>query len=576
MKLDELSSVSYYAICRDILIPYKNKSYLFYRFYRIHYPNIRNVDRRLEWFLQLENGLNLSTKISLLEEETNFNSCGIGKIRFEKCIGILNINATKDEIEYRRLKKYDGIWALSVASFINKERGDLTVAELMVVGKFLANDNRIRLKLMVFTSLLARMGKIEIYFLASQINKFHDFISRNTSLIRVFSRIYNIERSLLEKTVSMHSMIDIAKLVEKNGSIDEFSRLIPFRTFKPMLAAKWQKKYQFPIYAEAKYDGIRLIIHKLGNSVKCYSRRRKSYMYKFPSIYELSNLISEFSVIIDGEMTAFRWSEDGPEFLNVYELHDSINKGISDYTLVYIVFDIIYLNGVELINLPYENRKTIRNRIIKNIKSKRLPIGFEIREVETTKVFNKSDLLSIYYQYINVGFEGAILKLPDSLYYMGKRDPSWQKLKPKEEIDVTITGIIPIQDLNSIRVWGFRYAALDKEEFRNLGMIRGISAVAGLRLAELIVERGLLKQTDKFIDLQEGIDNNSRYTQSGKNLGFEIIPDIVISIDSLGIVRKDDVFSLRNARFLHIREDKPVQDISQYQSILNDYMRSEG
>ncbi|MDH5647500.1 MAG: hypothetical protein OEZ01_15935, partial [Candidatus Heimdallarchaeota archaeon] len=231
---------------------------------------------------------------------------------------------------------------------------------------------------------------------------------------------------------------------------------------------------------------------------------------------------------------------------------------------------------VELINLPYENRKTIRNRIIKNIKSKRLPIGFEIREVETTKVFNKSDLLSIYYQYINVGFEGAILKLPDSLYYMGKRDPSWQKLKPKEEIDVTITGIIPIQDLNSIRVWGFRYAALDKEEFRNLGMIRGISAVAGLRLAELIVERGLLKQTDKFIDLQEGIDNNSRYTQSGKNLGFEIIPDIVISIDSLGIVRKDDVFSLRNARFLHIREDKPVQDISQYQSILNDYMRSEG
>ncbi|MHA2029440.1 MAG: ATP-dependent DNA ligase [Candidatus Kariarchaeaceae archaeon] len=573
---NSLASSSFYAICRDVLTPYKNKSFIFRRYFNIKYPYLRNTDDRLKWFLRIKNGLKLSQKVSLLESETNLTSMGIGKTRFEQALQRVYLAVTHEDVEKRRLLEYDGEWALTIASYVEKERGDLTAAEVLLTADALSEETKSSISVAVLSYLLSRMGKIEVYFVAVQVKKFHDQISRTSSLVRAFADVFETDVKMLERLVSMHSMTDVAWLIENDQPLVEFQRLLPFRTFRPMLAAKWDKKYKFPTVAEAKYDGIRLLIHKSGNRIQCFSRRRKNYTYKFSSVTNLRDVIPAFSVILDGEIVGIKMSMTGPRYANVYEMNDAINQNQGNIVFRYVIFDVLYLNGFELTKMPYGSRRQIRHQIAKSIQTaiqqKGTPLGMEIQEVETVDVISKDQLIRAYNNFLDTGCEGAIIKNLDGIYEMGKRSRLWYKLKPKETLDVAITGIIPLQTGTGIQVWGVRYAIKREAQFVNIGMIRGINQERGIRLAELLVLNGLLPQQMKLVDLGQSIEHLGRFSGMHEKMGVEVDPQIVITIDSLGIVKKDDRFSLRNARFLYIREDKPVDEISTYYDLYDYYM----
>jgi ATP-dependent DNA ligase len=578
LKLSDLASSSFYSICRDILVTYKNKSFIFQRYFNIKYPYLRNTDQRLEWFLNVENGLSLSQKVALLESETSFTSMGVGKVRFEKALQRVNIEVVHEAVEKKRLMEFSGEWALAVSSYVKKERGDLTAAELLLVADALSEETKINLKLSILSYLLSRMGKIEVYFIAQQVKKVHDQISRTSSLVRAFGSVFEIDYKMLERLVSMHSMTDVARMVENGESLVEYQRLLPFRTFRPMLAAKWSKKYHFPSVAEAKYDGIRLLLHKSGQRMQCFSRRRKNYTYKFPLVGNLKDLIPAYSVIFDGEIIGIKWTMNGPKYANVYELHDSINQNLGNFVLRYVIFDVLFLNGFETVKLPYSKRREIRHQLAQainnNIQKRGMSPGIEIQEVETIFVKSREELIRTYNQFLDTGCEGAIIKNLDGPYEMGKRSNFWYKLKPKETLDVTITGVIPRYGPSGIRVWAFRYAVIRDGEYLNIGMITGLDEQKGTRLAELLILHGLIPQQPKMVDLSLRIEHLGRFSGAHEKMGFEIDPKIVITIDSLGIVKRDERFSLRNARFLYIREDKPVDEISTYYDLYDYYMET--
>ena len=67
LSISDLSSVSFYAICRDVLTPYKNKAFTFRKLFNLNYPYLKNTDERLEWYLKHDNGLTLTQKIGVLE-----------------------------------------------------------------------------------------------------------------------------------------------------------------------------------------------------------------------------------------------------------------------------------------------------------------------------------------------------------------------------------------------------------------------------------------------------------------------------------------------------------------------------
>jgi ATP-dependent DNA ligase len=574
LKFEQLASVSYYAVCRDILTQYKNKVFLFNKFFNYKYPYLKNTDERLEWFLKHDNGLNIVQKISLLEEETNFNSMGIGRKRFELALSRFNLGLTHEEVERRRLQEYDGIWSGAVSSFIKKERGDLTAAEILLTADALAEDTRITIKIQVLSSLLERMGKIEIYFIANQVNKFHDRVSRTSSLVRAVAKVFGVEHKTIERLVSMHSMVDVARLVMEDKILEQYEKIIPFRPFKPMLAQKWNKQYKFPLHVEAKYDGVRLLIHKLGDKISCFSRRRKNYMYKYYQIGELVNKIPAYSIIMDGEISAFQTTPMGTRYLNVYELHEALKGEDPTIKLFYVVFDILYYNGQEIINYPFEQRIKLRNQLMRSMKAPVITKNLLFKEVEHMIAYDKAQLITYYNQFVDGGLEGAIVKFPKGIYELGKRSEAWLKLKPKETLDVVITGVIPLQDKSGIRIKAIRYAVPKEDELVNLGMITNLDSIEGIRIYELILDRGLLPDNPKLVNLGDEIESHSRFGKEHESIGIEIDPNIVISIDSLGTVKRGDKVKLRNARFLYIREDKELSEVSTYYDVYNYYMES--
>ena len=572
LTLADLSSSPYYAICRDILTPYKSKSQIFQRYFNLSYPYLKQTDKRLAWFLKVKNGLTLTQKVALLEGETSFTMIGVGKYTYELAMRRYHLGLSKDDVEHKRLTEFDSEWALAVSSYVTKERGDLTAAEILRTADALQEEKDRKLKIAVIAYLLSRMGKIEVYFLAQQINRSHDQISRTSSLVRAFASVFDIDYKMIERLVSMHSMVDVAQIVEQGGSLLEYQRLQPFRPFRPMLAIKPQKSYTFPCVAEAKYDGNRLLIHKQGLKIQLWSRRRKQYTSKFPQLINLRDVIPAVSVILDGEIVGIRWTVNGPRYANVYELNETISNPTPNFIYRYIIFDVLFLNGMELVNYPYAMRRQIRHQLTESIKSAISQFGsvpgVDVMEVEHYDVSSTAELMQVYEHFIKTNHEGTIIKYPESRYEMGIRSTGWQKLKPRETLDVAITGVVPIRTAHGVVIKAFRYAVKQGEQLVNLGMVDNINRFGGARLAELVLAAGYNPQP---VDLTVDTDQSVWTSRSEEKSGYVVEPTIVVTIDSLGKIKKQDRYSIRNAKFLYIREDKEVDEISTVEDLM-DYM----
>ena len=116
-----------------------------------------------------------------------------------------------------------------------------------------------------------------------------------------------------------------------------------------------------------------------------------------------------------------------------------IEEAIKDFPLQVFIFDIMYLNGKDVMNLTHEQRRAllmqvfdVSNPLIRVIEEKFVTTGKELEDY-----FNAN---------IASGLEGLVVKRPDALYKPGKRNFNWIKLKRQEEghledtIDCVILG----------------------------------------------------------------------------------------------------------------------------------------
>src|SRR6266851_4832811 len=100
----------------------------------------------------------------------------------------------------------------------------------------------------------------------------------------------------------------------------------------PMAATLTQERFTGPEWIfERKYDGIRLLAFRKGTSVRLFSRNQLPQHY--PSIADVIGALLVNEVILDGEVD---WG--GP-------------------SVAYHVFDILWLNGRNLMPLPLMERR---------------------------------------------------------------------------------------------------------------------------------------------------------------------------------------------------------------------------
>ena len=316
-------------------------------------------------------------------------------------------------------------------------------------------------------------------------------------------------------------------------------------------AEEIEQYYNKPLICEFKYDGIRVQLHKFGVKVKMFSRKLEDVASSFPEIVSVvSSMPSEF--ILDGEVLAYR--ADRP--LHFQELQKRLRrKAVTDHLMaevpvVYVPYDIMYLNGQSLIDRPLTERKKLLSQF--RFKEPIIYLGYRVMSTA-------SEIAGAFRESRNAGHEGLVVKELESQYYPGKRGRHWTKLK--HELD-TIDAVIVIAEYGHGKRAGtlsdYTFAVRDENDSGSLKTIG--KAYSGLTDAEIA------KMTEKLRSI------------TIKNEGYRLIvrPEIVLEVAFDSIQKSDrhnSGFALRFPRIKHIRTDKTVRDIDTLEKVQRIYER---
>ena len=316
-------------------------------------------------------------------------------------------------------------------------------------------------------------------------------------------------------------------------------------------AEEIEQYYNKQLICEFKYDGIRVQLHKFGVKVKMFSRKLEDIASSFPEIVSVvSSMPSEF--ILDGEVLAYR--VDRP--LHFQELQKRLRrKAVTDHLraevpVVYVPYDIMYLNGQSLIDRPLTERKKLLSQI--RFREPIIDLGYRV-------VSTASEIASVFRESRNAGHEGLVVKELESQYYPGKRGRHWTKLK--HELD-TIDAVIVIAEYGHGKRAGtlsdYTFAVRDENDSGSLKTIG--KAYSGLTDAEIA------KMTEKLRSI------------TIKNEGYRLIvrPEIVLEVAFDSIQKSDrhnSGFALRFPRIKYIRTDKTVRDSDTLEKVQRIYER---
>lgn len=198
--------------------------------------------------------------------------------------------------------------------------------------------------------------------------------------------------------------------------------------YKPMLAEEFDGniyKTKEEYWYEIKLDGGRCIADNNGSSLGTvmWTRSGNHLNNQFPLIFK--GLRKQPQGTFDGEIVVFK---DGftkfPLFMKRAGTSNpiSIDRMAKSIPAVFMVFDILELEGKPLIDKPlYERKSILQDVLVEDEYIKYTPHYFSHEELMDT-----------------VNLEGIMLKDPKGKYDVGKRSRNWLKFKFRKETVLTI------------------------------------------------------------------------------------------------------------------------------------------
>lgn len=205
---------------------------------------------------------------------------------------------------------------------------------------------------------------------------------------------------------------------------------------KPMLATLSSSHEDNPDWMyEPKYDGYRAVTKISNGKVEIVSRNGNPFNKQYqPLIPELEKFEDE--LILDGEIVIE--DQKGISNFQLLQNYTTTKKGV----LRYYIFDILYLNGYPVTQLPFTQRRELVEAVFAKVKLTNIQPSPIVRE-EGKELMERLTKL---------GYEGIIAKACDSSYFPGLRSDSWLKLKNHQSLEAIICGYTAPQ--NSRKFFG--------------------------------------------------------------------------------------------------------------------------
>ena len=308
---------------------------------------------------------------------------------------------------------------------------------------------------------------------------------------------------------------------------------------KPMLATLVDKPFHQEGWVyEVKWDGYRALAFLNQGNVELRSRNDKSFNEKFYSIYNaLSNW--NISAVIDGEVVVIN------------------NRGLSDFgalqnwrseadgLLLYYVFDILWLDGKDLTQIPLAQRKEILKQVAPKSDTIRVSEMFESTGTEFYDIAGR------------LGLEGIMAKKAESLYYPGERTKEWLKVKINKRQEVIIGGYT--QNENSDKLFSsLLVGVFEGKKLHYTGKIgTGFTRAVQAELMQEFQKRTI--NTCPF-DIEPDVNKPSRFRPDPpKAKATWLKPELVCEVRFVEMT-SDGV--MRHPSFEGMRMDKSASDVS--------------
>lgn len=340
------------------------------------------------------------------------------------------------------------------------------------------------------------------------------------------------------------------------------------------------------VYVEPKLDGTRVQIHfakkvpeeskekvdqvglfqdeKPRIWVKTYTRNLDENTPQFPELMQIDQEIEAESVILDAEAVGYD-SETNKLLPFQMTITRKRKHGVGEVSkqvpLRFFIFDIIYLNGENLIGKTLVERRKILEKVIK---PKKILVLNEQIETDDPQVIR-----SYHAKQLEMGLEGVMIKKVRGTYDPGRAGFNWVKLKEVESAEGKLSDTIDCV------VMGY-YSGKGKRSGFGMGAFL-VGILGSEQEIVTIAKIGTGLTDDQFRELYTKLQKlELRKKLENYVVSDSLTPDVWVRPKVVVEIAADEItkspshsagYALRFPRLVKFRDDKSIKEITTLEEI---------
>jgi DNA ligase-1 len=288
-----------------------------------------------------------------------------------------------------------------------------------------------------------------------------------------------------------------------------------------------------PATVDAKLDGIRIQVHRSGGEVAVFTRSLDDITARLPGIVQAVRALPVREIVLDGEAMALDGRGRPRPFQEISSRAATRGGGSQDAGLVPYFFDLLHLDGTDLLDEPGRTRWAALADVVPD----ELIVGRRTADTE-------EEAAAAFAAALAAGQEGVVVKAPEAPYDVGRRGSAWVKVKPRHTLDLVV---LAVEWGHGRRRGWLSNLHLGARDPRTDGFVMLGKTFKGL------TDELLRWQTERFKEL--AVEDNGWVVR--------VRPEQVVEIAFDGVQtspRYPGGVALRFARVLHYRDDKRAED----------------
>jgi bifunctional non-homologous end joining protein LigD len=292
---------------------------------------------------------------------------------------------------------------------------------------------------------------------------------------------------------------------------------------------------------EIKWDGMRILTVVRPGGHVLRSSNGIDATNRYPELAGLAATLDGHTVVLDGEVVAF--DERGrPSFgLLQHRMHvggaAEIRRRAETVPVTYIVFDLLHLDGHDVMPLPYVERRRLLSELVPDDGCWTVPPHHPAGEGQALLDAARDR-----------GLEGVMAKRLDSPYVPGKRSPAWRKVKARLQQEFVIGGWQPGEGNREGYLGSLLVGVYDRKTLRYCGKVGTGFKTRDLELLGKLLSERTLDASPFDPPPPRLVARTARYVR----------PDLVAEVE-FGEWTQDDI--LRHPSYLGLRDDKAPTDV---------------